>query len=1728
MSTAGEAASLFGAADSAADPFAAVLGGDQADVTTTPSHGTASEIFDSAPDSADLFSAQGYSEDAAPEIDNSSWLGTQQYELQGAAGAASYGSETAVYANQSQSNGWYDTFNNAATSQQPSYDSNTAYNAPLTTSQDHHNYTYDTYAPSSNTLETSYPNTAAPPVPDAMRAYEPRAPTTTVSYAPASSTTVTQDSYDPYRPSTISMHKEAAASMHSHAYVGTTPAVQAQHSSGLVIPPATVVAATPSAPPFRPKTSNAYDPPLLPPKPKRSIAPTWQAHPPTSQYMRSPPMVASPPLPAPPRSGRSPIPPPSLRQGALPPLPPTGVQPASPPAVLQTEAYVSNYAASVINEPSVVTGSDYTYRSEGLARASGVANDVHWSQLVNSPGDVPAAAYVRHDVQSTTTELERPVTEGAADFPGESFDPEAAVFGEEPFAPRHDDTMHIATARLKAGIEEVKARFDTPIVSPPPPRRNSTHSQTAYQPHSQADSRRGSQSSIGPPQPRVRPPDSSISAARARSPLSSSSVYEPFVGNRSPERANSPHEASEYGTDDSYTRPSDVYNGQYASSVTLSPPLASKDLQLRYAPDSANPASQSYADFQRATSPATSIHSILSPSTKTQDPYTSSLSDRIVSSSDLRARSQSNGSTYSAPAMRDDPYAPSRHVRKQPSESSSHGGSVSSYQYDTIPEGVVHESRPMASHDLATAQVLSIPTQNRSAYAPSPSLLGTNDPLGRTSARVPVISFGFGGKLVTCFHGADLLHTGFDVALSARQSTDVKLYALHKVVPRSALDTTAASYPGPLFSDPGTSSTSLIGTGMTSQIKTKKGLVAKYLEERSEELSRAISYLPQDSLETKRSEAKHTLVRLLKVMVENDGRLAGSSQVDAAVRAALVPRLGGAEAAKDGSPLAPGGPYIGETSSLTATPSMLRATLLSSPSNSAPLAVHSLRSSNLDTIQDFLLRGDRRGACHYASDEKLWAHALVIASSIDKDTWKDVVTEFVRSELADRDAGTAPLTSISESAGKAKASGGREALRVAYSLFAGQGAASVQELLPPKPLLQNSQTLQLPPSLSSSLASVTPVSPNFPSPAPAMEIPADVLAKWADTAAMMISNPMTAESVAALTALGDQLAANQWSEAAHACYLLCQASPGVGSPIARLGGLNSRIASNFFQHQDTIIFNEILEFAMSLVVPTKGQDAFTGLPYLQPFRFMRAAVLAELGHVQLAHRYCEAIANCVGRNPAYYNPMFVEQLKGLTDRLVAAPQLDKSISWIGSKMAKPSLDSIGNWLEGRLTKFIAGENDAVHHDDTATAVQQQPLAGPFANYSTISSTTSSTMPSPRHSQADLDGLPNSSPFRTGSAMAVRSMVPPPNALVNRAASAMDHVRPFERKPSPIPRVSSASATTTTFTNGSLYTQALNGYAFGSAAKHNPADVKQDEASSSDDAQSHEQLNSPSTGLWWGSSEAGSGAPTPTASTFVHLDEEPAVEGPPNGFFSLMDDPAFSITPTALKPADSVANGGSRSDFEDEEDDLGLGNSSKRAKARESTEREDSTPAQVEEVKPAQPQKPELKTASSGSWLSRIWKRSETPGPVRANLGQETTFYFDSELKRWVNKNAPAEAAKSGPPPPPARAQTASPGRSQGQLPTDISAGPPPARPATANAIDSSSGPPQRPAMRVRSNLVPTDSRDPSIPPTPMSAPPMGSTPPPADGPPPAGRAKAQAKRPIRNRYVDVFQQQQAA
>ncbi|KAJ1309534.1 hypothetical protein OPQ81_006307 [Rhizoctonia solani] len=1000
---------------------------------------------------------------------------------------------------------------------------------------------------------------------------------------------------------------------------------------------------------------------------------------------------------------------------------------------------------------------------------------------------------------------------------------------------------------------------------------------------------------------------------------------------------------------------------------------------------------------------------------------------------------------------------------------------------------------------------------------------GGVDPLGRYDSRAPIISFGFGGRLVTAFPGLSELTGGFDVSLG-RKAAPIQVRTLHKIIPESAVETSSAVFPGPLFSDPGSPTKGLVSVGVGgSGAKTKKAAVLKYLGERAEEIERGLGYLAMDAgsapgpSERSKAEGKLVIVNLLKIMVENDGKLTGTPAIDAAVRQALVPRLSTAPAVTSPNSQSTSFTLASALDVTVTSPGMEQYNLHPSGSTDSPVATYKIKPEALDKIQEFLLQGERRQAYHYALDERMWAHAMLIASSLDKEAWKEVVNEFIRSELGVRTDQKKPAPF----GGDPSVANGREPLRVAYSLFAGHGPASIQELLPPKNLSRTDAGSLMPPAMP--MVHATPISPNFPQPVLTSSVPTPALLQWNEIAATIVSNQGDPQ---ALTALGDYLVSNKWVEAAHVCYLLSPTTSALGGlsmPSVRvilLGSESPATSRNFEKDDDAMIFTEIAEYAYSLVPTVKGQEAYAGLPHLQAYKLIRAAKLAEMGHIALASRYCEAVVTSTrtsNRPSPFFTPTFLEQCKELSDHLSGVPQLDSSGSWIGKKVAKPSLDSIGNWLSGGLTKLIAGDGE----EFGATESESGPKAesGAFSHYSSISSANTSQTPSPNASVIALPSQPSVPPprragsamdQRPGSAAAQRNSIP---AHPDRSASAMDYLRLPANKGSPaVPaHAFSANAATTTFY------QADMGYRAGQDANK----AGEEEAGTT-------AIYTP----WWGGAEESSG-PTPTATTFYQVNNTPApAEGESQGgFISLMD--TFSPMPSpAPGPSSSFTSTPQRVEEEEELEDLGFGNSKKKVEKPVSEGEDDKDKDKKQEPKP-EPKKEEPKTDASkppeakptSSWLGRWWSRkdSDSPGPVKAHLGDQVSLVYDKELKRWVNPNAPKPEAAPAPPPPPSRtpsrAQAGSPGPSPLGRSNDTTSAPP-SRPQSVNSLappPNTSGP-RRVRSMLNESFGPGGDISSSEANSPTSTPPASLRGPPSRGSTPGG------KRNVRSRYVDVFAQ----
>lgn len=188
---------------------------------------------------------------------------------------------------------------------------------------------------------------------------------------------------------------------------------------------------------------------------------------------------------------------------------------------------------------------------------------------------------------------------------------------------------------------------------------------------------------------------------------------------------------------------------------------------------------------------------------------------------------------------------------------------------------------------------------------------------------------------------------------------------------------------------------------------------------------------------------------------------------------------------------------------------------------------------------------------------------------------------------------------------------------------------------------------------------------------------------------------------------------------------------------------------------------------------------------------------------------------------------------------------------------------------------------------------------------------------------------------------------------------------------------------------------------------------------------------------------------------------------PSNFFVPLGAPSFTPASTYApamplahasstdlsKPASSsYSNYTNHNDDDDDEmEDLGFSNKPLKPKKTE----DENEKKEKEQEKEKENHDNKEKKGWFG-WLSK--KNDNEPKAIKAKLGQENSFYFDPELKRWVNKNAsPEEQAKSTlpPPPPPGPSSHSKPG-SASMTPSGSSSSLPPM--GTSSAMPPRMGP----------------------------------------------------------------------
>ncbi|OCK85289.1 hypothetical protein K432DRAFT_318583 [Lepidopterella palustris CBS 459.81] len=929
------------------------------------------------------------------------------------------------------------------------------------------------------------------------------------------------------------------------------------------------------------------------------------------------------------------------------------------------------------------------------------------------------------------------------------------------------------------------------------------------------------------------------------------------------------------------------------------------------------------------------------------------------------------------------------------------------------------------------------------------------DPLGRWKG-YPIFKWGLGGTVITSFpkhiprYGA-----GNSTPMMKCSPGEVKIQSIKEAFP---LTEEVTKFPGPL------------------KAKNKKKDVSNWLARKIEALEHdlkspalELTMTPED---LKRLEEKILLWKVMQIFVDHDGHLEGNPAANLAVRKVLSPESLQSSPDPSGS-FATGADLVDlsrtSTSNAQADPVDPRA---------------------VDELRNLLTQGEREKAVWHAVDQRLWAHAMLLSSTLDKNIRKQVVQEFVRKEVK-------------------KLGGNTQALAVLYEIFAGNWEDCVDELVP-----------------ASARAGFQMISTDGNG---SRENVLQGLDRWRETLLLILSNRSEGD-VQALVSLGKLLAGYGRVEAAHICFIFARSAAYLGgaddpqSDIVLLG-FNHRVnALDIGRDLEPILLTEIYEFGLSLSSPNSS----TAIPHLQNYKLAHAYTLAEYGYRNEAQQYCDAIAAAIKsstRVSPYYNGSFISILDDLAKRLLQSPK-DGSSSWI----SKPSMEKVSGTLFAKLNSFIAGDDSdgASNHSGNGGANEVGPFAKIAGNTPTIS---------PSHSSADLYGsfgsYPGSAPSTANTAPSARSKYAPGGAYGTR--SSLDQARPNFNAPGQSPyqpsrpsmesadgsiglRRGSDNVTTSPRTSGpytpSQYSPPnIRAPAQRSQSLYSPSGP---EASVSHSAYGNPYLPTPPS-----EEQAANSGYQPPQSSFDQppalppsaLDESSGGYEPPSMGY---EPPTSSYEPPSYQPysPDDAENTSpvleKKKSFMDDDEDDDIAQRAAQLKSKQKSEADRQADEAFRKAAEADAAKDKDGSSEKKGWFGGWFKRdpNASPAPIKAKLGEENSFVYDSDLGKWVNKKAGASSMpipaptppppKSGPPSRSVSGNNVTANHALGQLGSSLphSMSMPPSRPPTSNPQRSSSMPPpmalgSRAATPSRSGTPGLESDQPAPTLMPPNLPPSG-------------------------------------
>ncbi|KAK7745673.1 vesicle coat component [Diatrype stigma] len=956
----------------------------------------------------------------------------------------------------------------------------------------------------------------------------------------------------------------------------------------------------------------------------------------------------------------------------------------------------------------------------------------------------------------------------------------------------------------------------------------------------------------------------------------------------------------------------------------------------------------------------------------------------------------------------------------------------SSVQGPTSPR-ILHSMQPMQpvvrARGISQSLSLIPPTDGREV-----------DPLERWKG-APLIQWGVGGVLVTSFT-KDIPRYGMNQSLPMimRSPGEVKIKHIKDIQP---LDERLAKFPGPLK-----------GKG-----KKKEGIawLTAGIENLESSLPNA-AFQQNLSHEDKRAIERVLLLKILRVFVENDGVVEGSPAVEKAVRDIISPGLSSEN--PDVTPaITSGVDLTGIASSMT------------------NMQADSIDSSAVEQIRSNLLSGDREKAVWAAVDKRLWGHAMLIANtSQNTDLYKQVAQEFIKKEVN-------------------YPGHNNESLAALYSVLSTNFDECVDELVP----VHARAGLQLMSTTATTGGSKDALVG---------------LDKWRETLGMILSNRSQGD-VKALTSLGNLLSTYGRAEAAHICYIFARTHAvfgGLDDPNAHfvlVGADHRRQADQFGKDTESLLLSEVYEYGLSL---TGGLNVLQGCPHLAAYKLQHAATLAEHGFKEKALQYCEAIANAMmaqtKRSP-YYNHVLESAVDDLAKRLKLAPK-EGSSSWI----SKPSMDKVSSNMWTRFNKFVAGEDTDAAGD--APAGESGGEVGPFSR---IAGGTPTISPSPSmtnfevYANGGLGGKPSSAPTMPTTRAASRygpaapqtssnpydpngGYSPAPRSSLDRTSGEYTRKSNEIRRPSygnPYsPETSSRPTTgyqaTSAASQSSPYTPAFQ------ASPPEPASSQLPTSSYPGYTPYNANQSSPNTAA------AGQAAPESSANgakvpqpqgyqpisygyepPSINTFEPPSTQTEDSSTGGGYEPPSFqpsTFEPPSYEPDPEDDSRESRPKkktiFDDDDDDIpALKQPQEKSKSEKDRENEELfRKVAEEEAKRAAEAKPAKKGWGLGSWFGGGGKKDEQPGnkPIKAKLGEQSSFVYDPDLKRWVNKKPGAEniPAKTATPPPP---------RSNSATRVGTGTPPPPMASHSAPPPSLSRPPSAAPSPAMGGGLAPPQSQD---------------------------------------------------